>query len=125
MQIRRPLALVAACVLLCFTAACSSEPPLDLSPEAAAGRDIANSKGCASCHGKNGQGVTGPSLQGIYLAQIPLEGGGTVLADDEYLARSMTDPQADIVRGWTLKMPRTELDDSEVAAIITYIKELT
>lgn len=118
--------VVAATLLAVFSlSACSQEPELVLSPAAQEGRSIANSSGCSSCHGKNGQGVTAPSWQGIYLQQIPVEGGATVLADDEYLYRSITDPQADIVRGWTIKMPTNDLDDDQIAAIITYIKELS
>lgn len=123
MKFRYALALVIAAVSL--FAACSQEPELVLTPAAQEGRDIANSNGCSSCHGKNGQGVTAPSWQNIYLEQIPIEGGATVLADEEYLYRSITDPQADIVRDWTIKMPTNDLTDDEIAAIITYIKELS
>ena len=105
-------------------AACSQEPELDLSPAAREGRAIANSNGCSSCHGKNGQGVTAPSWQNIYMERVELETGALVLVDDDYLYRSITDPQADIVRDWTIKMPTNDLDDEEIAAIIAYIKEL-
>lgn len=122
MRLLRAVALV--CTFVILVAACSSEPPLALSPEAAEGRTIANASGCASCHGKNGQGVTAPSWQNIYLKQIPINGGGNVLADEDYLYRSITDPQAEIVRDWTLKMPKNSLTDDEIASIIAYIKEL-
>ncbi len=123
MKIRYALALVALFVVA-FTA-CSQEPDLVLSPAAQEGRTIANSNGCSSCHGKNGQGVTAPSWQGIYGEQVPIEGGATVLANDEYLYRSITDPQADIVRDWTIKMPMNDLNADQIAAIIEYIKELS
>jgi len=106
-------------------AACGQEPELVLSPAAQEGREIANASGCASCHGKNGQGVTAPSWQGIYLEPVPVEPVGSVIADEDYLYRSITDPQADIVRDWTIKMPMNDLDDDQVAAVIAYIKELT
>lgn len=117
--------LASAVLTLAVMTGCSDEPDLVLTPAAEEGREIANSNGCASCHGKNGQGVTAPSWQGIYLDRIPVEGGDTVLADEDYLYRSITDPQADIVRGWTIKMPTNDLDDDQIAAIITYIKELS
>ena len=123
MRLRTFLALVGLATLA--LTACSQEPELALSPAAQEGREIANASGCASCHGKNGQGVTAPSWQNIYLKQIPIEGGNTVLADEDYLYRSITDPQAEIVRDWTIKMPSNDLTDAEIAAIITYIKELT
>ena len=111
-------------VVLAFTA-CGGDEPLNLTPAAAEGREIANSSGCAACHGKNGQGTTAPSWQGIYQTVIDLDDGTTVLVDDAYLRRSITDPQAEIVDGWTIKMPGNDLDDAEIGAIITYIKELT
>ena len=117
-------ALAGLCLALVGLTACGGDPPLDLSPAAAEGRQIANSSGCAACHGKNGQGTTAPSWQEIYLTQIPLDDGTSVLADDDYLYRSITDPQAEIVDSWTIKMPQNDLDDTEIASIITYIKEL-
>ncbi len=103
---------------------CASEPPLNLSPEAATGRDIANSNGCAACHGKNGQGNTGPSWQGLYLSRVKLDGGTTVLADADYLFRSITDPQAEVRRDWNVKMPTKDLSQDQVNSIVAYIKEL-
>lgn len=117
--------IIASVFLAVFAlAGCGGEPELVLSPAGQEGRKIANASGCASCHGKNGQGITAPSWQGIYLEPVPLEPVGSVIADDEYLYRSITDPQADLVRGWTIKMPENDLDDAQVAAIIDYIKEL-
>ena len=109
---------------LLLLSACGGDEPLDLSAAAAEGRNIANANGCAACHGKNGQGTTAPSWQGIYLTEIELDDGTSVVADDDYLYRAITDPQAEIVADWTIKMPRNRLDDDEIAAIITYIKEL-
>jgi len=123
MRFRRTIAVLALVVL--GGTACSQEPELALSPAAQEGRAIANASGCASCHGKNGQGVTAPSWQGIYLERIPLESGVLALADEDYLYRSITDPGADIVRDWTIKMPKNNLDDDQVASIIAYIKELS
>lgn len=114
-----------AFALLALASCGEQEPPVALSPEAELGREIANNNGCASCHGKNGQGVTAPSWQGIYGENVAVEAGGTVLVDDDYLYRSITEPQADIVSGWTIKMPRNKLTDEQIASVITYIKELS
>ena len=122
MRFLRPLVGFAA-LLLALTA-CGGNPPLELSPVAAEGRQIANASGCASCHGKNGQGVTAPSWQGLYNQPVPLADGTTVIADDEYLYNSITDPQGQIVRDYTLKMPRNALDDDQIELVIAYIREL-
>jgi len=122
MNFRQAVALLLLSVLG-FTA-CSQELELVLTPAAQEGRSIANANGCASCHGKNGQGVTAPSWQGIYLDQVPLADGSNVLADEDYLYRSITDPQAELVKDWTIKMPTNKLTDDQVASVIAYIKEL-
>lgn len=119
--------VVAALFLLLiatFTVACSGGPDLVLTVDGAAGRKIANSNGCAACHGKNGQGVTAPKWQGLYQSDIPLKGGGEVLADRDYLYRSITDPQAQIHDGFNLKMPKNSLTDDQIELVIAYITEL-
>jgi len=123
MKIRHVVALVVFAVV--GLTACGQEPDLVLSPAAQEGRQIANSSGCASCHGKNGQGVTAPSWEGIYLQPREVDGGATIIADDDYLYRSITEPQANIVNDWTIRMPSNSLTDDEVASIISYIKELS
>lgn len=116
-------ALIAICALI--ATACGDRTDLVLTPEGAAGRTIANESGCAACHGKDGQGVTAPTWQGLYLGRVQLDGGVTVVADEDYLYQSITDPQSQIRRDYTLKMPTTDLSEAQIASIITYIKELS
>lgn len=122
MRFRHAFALVIFSVLM--LSACGGEPDSALSPVAEEGRELARASGCSSCHGSNGQGVTAPTWQGLYRNQVELEDGLTVLATDEYLFRSITDPQAQVRADWTIKMPMNSLNDDEVASIIAYIKEL-
>lgn len=112
------------CLTFLVLTACGSDAATDLTPQAAEGRQVAQDAGCTACHGKDGQGATGPAWQGLYLSTVDLNGGVSVVADDEYLYRSITDPQAEIVRNLTIKMPANNLNDTQVAAIIAYIKEL-
>jgi cytochrome c oxidase subunit 2 len=123
--IRRPLTLsVLALVLGLGMVACggSNDPPLP--PLAAEGRDIIRSSGCSACHGSDGDGGVGPSWIGLYGTTVELEGGDTVTVDDEYLHRSITDPAADKVAGYTVVMPNNHLDDDQIAAVVAYIREL-
>lgn len=121
----RVLAAVSYTALaLVALSSCSNEPELSLSPAAQQGRQVALDNGCAACHGRNGQGVTAPSWQGIYLEQIPLDGGERVLGDEDYLFRSITQPQEQIVEGWTIKMPENDLSDDQIESVIAFIKEL-
>ena len=102
----------------------AAESQKELSVEAAAGREVALSRGCAACHGDNGEGGVGPTWIGLAGRTVELEGGGAVVADTDYLRRSILDPQADTVAGTTLAMPVSDLTDDEVAALIAYIEEL-
>ena len=53
-----------------------------------------------------------------------LADGTTVIADDEYLTTAIADPSAQLVDGYTLRMPANNLTDAEIADIVAYIKTL-
>ena len=116
-----PLLLV---LLLILAAACGGSSRKELSPEAESGRRIANTSGCASCHGADGSGGVGPTFIGLYGSQVTLAGGSTVVADDEYLRRSITDPEADLVDGYTVIMPTSGVSGDDLEAVLLYIREL-
>jgi mono/diheme cytochrome c family protein len=101
--------------------ACGSDGGPELSPEAEAGRSTMRSNGCASCHGANARGGVGPALVGLYGTEVALEDGTTVIADDEYLRRSIEEPGAQIVEGYRVPMPTNDLDADEIDQIIAYI----
>ena len=77
----------------------SSSEPLDLSPDAKTGRELAIATGCASCHGSNGEGRVGPKWIGLADSQVLLSDGTTVTADDTYLYESIKNPDAKRRRG--------------------------
>ncbi len=81
--------------------------------------------GCGACHGSDGGGGVGPAFVGLYGSEVTLADGDAVLADRDYLVESIVDPQAKIVEGYSLPMPRTELTDDEIDAVINYIEELS
>ena len=110
--------------LLVVAVACGGSSRAEMSPEAERGRRIANSSGCASCHGADGEGGVGPVLAGLYGSEVTLADGSTVVADDAYVRRSITEPDADLVEGYAVKMPVTGLDDDEIEAVLAYIREL-
>jgi len=111
-------------VALALGGCSSAEPDRNLSELAEQGREVALSRGCAACHGDNGEGRVGPAWQGLAGSTVPLEDGTVVIADTEYLRRAMVDPQADIVEGVTITMPVTDLSETEITALIAYIEEL-
>ena len=118
------LATVAALLSLGACSSSSSTSLVDLSPEAAAGRELAISAGCASCHGDDGNGRVGPKWVGLADSQVTLSDGTVVTADDTYLYESIKNPGAKKRRGASGIMPANNLTDKEIASIIVYIRAL-
>ena len=97
---------------------------VELSDLAQRGRGISIGSGCASCHGRDGEGGVGPAWEGLYGSEVELADGTTVVADDAYLRRSILDPGAELVAGYTINMPENPLGEEEIAAVIAYIRSL-
>ena len=81
---------------------------------------------CSGCHGANSS-VHAPGLSGIYGHPVPLEGGGFVTADDQYLHDSILKPSSQIVAGYKPIMPSYEgqMSEQDVIALVAYIKSLS
>lgn len=97
---------------------------LELSAEAREGQQVAEAQGCTSCHQVSGDKGIGPSWEGLAGSQVELADGTTVVADDEYLRRSIVEPNAQIVKGYSGIMPERTLDDAQVTALVAYLNEL-
>ena len=95
-------------------------------PLAAQGAEVAGRRGCLACHTLNGQPHVGPTWSRLYMSRVELEDGTTALADDEYLTRSMMEPQADVVAGYPQVMPTYagQLSPTEVSALVELIRAL-
>ena len=116
--------VVALVAILGACSSSSSSAPVDLSPEAAAGREISINAGCASCHGADGNGNVGPKWIGLADLQVTLSDGTVVTADDDYLYTSIKEPGAMKRRGAVGIMPSNKVTDQEIASIIAYIRAL-
>ncbi len=97
----------------------------DLSPAAAEGLQVARDGGCTACHGTEGQGGVGPAWQGLMGSEVELEDGSTITVDTAYLRKSIEQPQADVVAGYTTQMPENDLSPAQIDSVITYIEELS
>lgn len=117
-----PAGLAALLLGLGLSACGSNDPPLP--PLAAEGREIARDSGCSACHGRNGDGGVGPAWVGLYGGSVELEGGEEITVDDDYLRRSITDPAAEKVAGFSVVMPNNNLEGDEIEAVLAYIREL-
>lgn len=88
------------------------------------GRTLVQVASCTNCHSADGSKGAGPTWAGLAGSTVTLEGGETVVADDDYLRESITDPDARIVAGYAPVMPAADLDDDELDAIIAYLRQL-
>lgn len=84
-------------------------------------------KGCLGCHSIDGSKKIGPTFKGLYGSKVEVLTNGKereVVADEEYLRKSILEPAADIAEGYQNIMPKLPLNEDELKAIIGYLKEL-
>jgi cytochrome c oxidase subunit 2 len=93
---------------------------------AAAGQQLYQSLGCASCHGANGEGGRGPTLAGLYGRDALITGGQKVRADEVYLRESILNPQAKLVDGFGPIMPtfQGQISEDQILQLLAFIKSL-
>ncbi|MDP9034505.1 MAG: cytochrome c oxidase subunit II [Myxococcota bacterium] len=106
-----------------------SAPTRDASGETdlrSEGARVAQKHECFACHTTTGQRHIGPTWAGLYGSSVTTTDGRRILADEEYLTRSMMEPGTDIVSGYKPVMPAFFgiLPQPEVAALVEYIKSL-
>jgi cytochrome c oxidase subunit 2 len=93
------------------------------------GERLIQEKGCLACHSTDGTPRLGPTLKGIFGKTILVitEGKERQLrVDENYLQRSLVDPNADVVKGFPPIMPTQKglLTDEEIKELVRYMKEL-
>jgi cytochrome c oxidase subunit 2 len=92
-----------------------------------AGQRLSGIKGCNACHSADGSRLVGPSYKGLFGSSVTVVTGKEkrqVTADEEYMRRSIVEPNADIVEGYEAVMPVVELTEEEIRAIVEYLKTL-
>lgn len=90
------------------------------------GEISASRHGCQKCHTTDGTPHIGPTWVGLYMSNITLGDGSTVVADGAYLTESMMDPRAKLHAGFADIMPSYmgQLQPAEVGAIVEFIRAL-
>lgn len=91
------------------------------------GLRLLQEKGCLGCHTTDGTPKTGPTFKGLLGRKVTVVTGGkerTVTADEEYIRRSILEPQADMVKGYPPVMPKLPVSEDELKTIIGYLNEL-
>jgi len=97
---------------------------------AATGKRIMQNIGCFACHTIDGTRLVGPSFKGIWGETQTVATGRDkreVTVDEEYIKRSIFDPNADIADGYQKGLMLTyegQLSDDDVNNIIEYLQTL-
>jgi cytochrome c oxidase subunit 2 len=94
----------------------------------ATGKRIMQNIGCFACHSLDGSKLVGPSFKGIWGAEHTVVTGKEtrkVTVDEDYIKRSIYDPNADVVEGFMKGLMITyqgQLSEEDVASITEYLK---
>lgn len=96
---------------------------------AARGEALWGSSGCAGCHSVDGSDGVGPTMQGLAGSTVTLDDGSSATADDAYLARAITDPDAEVSEGYDAGVMAGAVASQgfdgrpeDVAALVAYIR---
>jgi cytochrome c oxidase subunit II len=120
-------ALTAAIAAL--ISSCGGDTGPVLTPLQQQGRDIVESRHCATCHTTNGARALGPTWKAVAGRSVTLNDGTVVVADAAYLHRSIVDPNAQTVLGYSPALMATEvapgsISDADADAIVAYLQTL-
>jgi cytochrome c oxidase subunit 2 len=89
------------------------------------GRKVFLKYRCVSCHSAD-EHARAPVLEALYGKRVPLAGGTSVIADENYLRESVLHPGAKIVAGWQDIMPtfRGQVSEDELIALVAWFRSL-
>lgn len=94
------------------------------------GLSIIQKNGCTACHSTDGSKIIGPTFQGLFGKQHVVVSNGkevTITADEEYIKRSIYDPNAEIVQGYPKGLMQSyegTISADDLAKIIEFLKSL-
>jgi cytochrome c oxidase subunit 2 len=96
-------------------------------PPAQAGAIVYKKKGCNQCHSIDGSGGIGPTFQGAFGSRRRFTDGSAAAVDENYVRESLLNPKAKVLTGYDPVMPTFQgrLKESEMAALIAYLKSLS
>lgn len=92
------------------------------------GLEIIKANACTGCHSLDGSRLAGPSFKGLYGSERTVLVDGeekTVTADDDYIKRSILEPNVEIVKSFPKNVMQSyekTLSEEDIEAIIDYLK---
>jgi cytochrome c oxidase subunit 2 len=96
----------------------------------AAGKRLVQINGCLACHSADGTKLIGPTFKGLYgKAHTVITGNSEreIVADDDYIIKSIYEPNEDVVKGYVkgqMISYKEQLSEEDIAHIIEYLKTL-
>lgn len=102
----------------------------ELSGEQNAGLTVLQNNACIACHSLDGAPGVGPSFKGILGRETRVLVDGkeqTLVADEEYLIRSILKPDSEVVSGYPKGIMQSyegRLSDQDLQNIVDYLKTL-
>ncbi len=92
---------------------------------AAKGQQLFEKLNCGSCHGEKDT-PQGTSLRGLLGKERRMKDGTTLVADQDYLVRSITHPYEHLVEGYGQEMPAYDtLTPEQVLQLAAYVRTLS
>lgn len=87
--------------------------------------------GCLACHSLDGNKLVGPTFKALFGSEnIVITDGAerTIIVDEDYILRSVTNPDEDIVKGYSkglMQSYRSILSKEDISQMTEYIKSLS
>jgi len=94
------------------------------------GLAIIQKNGCTACHSTDGSKIVGPSFKNLFGNKVTVIRDGktvTITADEDYIRKSIYEPNADIVQGYPKGLMQSyegTVTADDIAKIIEYLKTL-
>jgi cytochrome c oxidase subunit 2 len=102
----------------------TNKPAIPANP----GQTLADQNGCLGCHSIDGTRIVGPSFKGMMERERTIIRGEQkekILADSDYLTRSIREPSAEVVEGYPAIMPPfPDLSDDDIKALQDWLETL-
>ena len=97
-----------------------SGTPMSLATE---GKRLFSAYGCSGCH-QGESTVRAPSLVGLYGSAVPMEAGGTIVADASYIRDKILNPDHNKIAGYKQVMPAFKgvLSEGDLTQLVAYIQ---
>ena len=127
-QCRVWVALLAVLAIQSTNAVAAVDDPPVLSTQLRQGASLLRQRGCLACHSVDGSPRAAPSFRGLFGSQRTVITDGkerNLIADEDYIRRSIVRPQDDVVLGFQAgQMPTPRLADGDLTAMSSVLYAL-